>query len=161
DARDRAALQRPGAGREGVRGEIHLVAPSRDAREDRGLPQPVEGTPFYRGGRAAPRRPAGPRRAAEEARLRREAALMAHAARAGVGVHTAFQDSTPMILFVGDVGSHFRGREAFQEVDFSMMFTPLAKWAARIDEARRIPEFVARAFQVATSGRRGPVVLAL
>ncbi len=83
------------------------------------------------------------------------------ATHAAVGVHTAFQDSTPMILFVGDVGSRFRGREAFQEVDFSMMFAPLAKWAARIDEARRIPEFVARAFQVAASGRRGPVVLAL
>ena len=83
------------------------------------------------------------------------------ATQAAVGVHTAFQDSTPMILFVGDVGSDFRDREAFQEVDFSAMFTPLAKWAARIDSADRIPEYVARAFQVATSGRRGPVVLAL
>jgi acetolactate synthase-1/2/3 large subunit len=83
------------------------------------------------------------------------------ATQAAVGVHTAFQDSTPMILFVGDVGSDFRDREAFQEVDFSAMFGPLAKWAARIDSADRIPEYVARAFQVATSGRRGPVVLAL
>ncbi|HET9650851.1 MAG TPA: thiamine pyrophosphate-binding protein, partial [Usitatibacter sp.] len=83
------------------------------------------------------------------------------ATHAAVGVHTAFQDSTPMILFVGDVGSDFRGREAFQEVDFSAMFAPLAKWAARIDDVDRIPEFVARAFQVATSGRKGPVVLAL
>jgi len=83
------------------------------------------------------------------------------ATHASVGVHTAFQDSTPMILFVGDVGSGFRDREAFQEVDFSKMFAPLAKWVARIDDARRIPEYVARAFQVATSGRRGPVVLAL
>src|SRR6185503_6414423 len=83
------------------------------------------------------------------------------AAHAAIGVHTAFQDSTPMILFIGDVGSDFRGREAFQEVDFSTMFAPLAKWADRIDDAARIPEFVARAFQVATSGRRGPVVLAL
>ena len=83
------------------------------------------------------------------------------AAHAAIGVHTAFQDSTPMILFIGDVGSDFRGREAFQEVDFSAMFAPLAKWADRIDDAARIPEFVARAFQVATSGRRGPVVLAL
>ncbi|MEP7068764.1 MAG: thiamine pyrophosphate-binding protein [Usitatibacter sp.] len=83
------------------------------------------------------------------------------ATQAAVGVHTAFQDSTPMILFVGDVGSDFRDREAFQEVDFSAMFAPLAKWAARIDSADRIPEYVARAFQVATSGRRGPVVLAL
>jgi acetolactate synthase-1/2/3 large subunit len=83
------------------------------------------------------------------------------ATHASVGVHTAFQDSTPMILLVGDVGSRFRGREAFQEVDFAAMFTPLAKWAARIDDASRIPEYMARAFQVATSGRRGPVVLAL
>jgi acetolactate synthase-1/2/3 large subunit len=83
------------------------------------------------------------------------------AAHAAIGVHTAFQDSTPMILLVGDVGSDFRGREAFQEVDFAAMFAPLAKWAARIDAAERIPEFVARAFQVATAGRRGPVVLAL
>jgi acetolactate synthase I/II/III large subunit len=83
------------------------------------------------------------------------------AAHAAIGVHTAFQDSTPMVLFVGDVGSDFRGREAFQEVDFSTMFAPLAKWAARIDDVDRIPEFVARAFQTAASGRRGPVVLAL
>jgi acetolactate synthase-1/2/3 large subunit len=83
------------------------------------------------------------------------------ATQASVGVHTAFQDSTPMILFVGDVGSDFRDREAFQEVDFHAMFAPLAKWAARIDSAARIPEYVARAFSVAMSGRRGPVVLAL
>jgi len=83
------------------------------------------------------------------------------ATHAAAGVHTAMQDSTPMILFIGDVGSRFRDREAFQEVDFGKMFGPLAKWAARIDDARRIPEYVARAFQVATSGRHGPVVLAL
>jgi acetolactate synthase-1/2/3 large subunit len=83
------------------------------------------------------------------------------ATHAAVGVHTAFQDSTPMILFVGDVGSDFRDREAFQEVDFAAMFAPLAKWAARIDDVDRIPEYVARACQVATSGRKGPVVLAL
>jgi acetolactate synthase-1/2/3 large subunit len=83
------------------------------------------------------------------------------AAHAAIGVHTAFQDSTPMILLIGDVGSDFRDREAFQEVDFAAMFGPLAKWAARIDDCARIPEYMARAFQVATSGRRGPVVLAL
>ncbi len=83
------------------------------------------------------------------------------ATQASVGVHTAFQDSTPMILFVGDVGSGFRDREAFQEVDFAAMFAPLAKWAARIDSAERIPEYLNRAFTVAMSGRRGPVVLAL
>jgi acetolactate synthase-1/2/3 large subunit len=83
------------------------------------------------------------------------------ATQASVGVHTAFQDSTPMILFVGDVGSDFRDREAFQEVDFAAMFAPLAKWAARIDSVERIPEYLNRAFTVAMSGRRGPVVLAL
>jgi acetolactate synthase-1/2/3 large subunit len=83
------------------------------------------------------------------------------ATQAAVGVHTAFQDSTPMILFIGDVGSDFRDREAFQEVDFHGMFTPLAKWVERIDDVSRIPEYVARAFQIATSGRRGPVVLVL
>ncbi len=83
------------------------------------------------------------------------------AAHASIGVHTAFQDSTPMILFVGDVGSDFRHREAFQEVDLAAMFAPLAKWAVRIDRADRIPEYVARAYQVATSGRPGPVVVAL
>ncbi len=83
------------------------------------------------------------------------------ATQAAVGVHTAFQDSTPMILFVGDVGGDFRDREAFQEVDFTAMFRPLAKWAERIDDVDRIPEYVARAYQIATSGRRGPVVLSL
>ena len=83
------------------------------------------------------------------------------ATQAAVGVHTAFQDSTPMILFIGDVGSDFRDREAFQEVNFLTMFAPLAKWVERIDDVKRIPEYVARAFQVATSGRRGPVVLVL
>ncbi len=83
------------------------------------------------------------------------------ATHASVGVHTAFQDSTPMILFVGQVAREARGREAFQEVEFSQMFAPLAKWTAEIDTADRIPEFVLRAFQIATSGRPGPVVLAL
>ncbi|MEP7262798.1 MAG: thiamine pyrophosphate-binding protein, partial [Usitatibacter sp.] len=83
------------------------------------------------------------------------------ATQASVGVHTAFQDSTPMILFIGDVGSDFRDREAFQEVNFLSMFEPLAKWVERIDDVSRIPEYVARAFQIATSGRRGPVVLVL
>ena len=83
------------------------------------------------------------------------------ATQASVGVHTAFQDSTPMILFIGDVGARFRDREAFQEVDFAAMFGPLAKWAARIDSVERIPEYIARAYAVATTGRQGPVVLAL
>ncbi len=83
------------------------------------------------------------------------------ATHASVGVHTAYQDSTPMILFVGQVQRDVRGREAFQEVEFRPMFAPLAKWVAEIDAADRIPEYLLRAFQVATSGRPGPVVLAL
>ncbi len=83
------------------------------------------------------------------------------ATHAAVGVHTAFQDSTPMILFVGQVGRDMLDREAFQEIDYRQMFGSVAKWAAQIDVAERIPEYVARAFHVATSGRPGPVVLAL
>ncbi|MDC0886522.1 thiamine pyrophosphate-binding protein [Altererythrobacter sp.] len=83
------------------------------------------------------------------------------ATNASIGVHVAFQDSQPMILFVGDVGRTMREREGFQEVDFPAFFAPLAKWSARIDDADRIPEYIARAFSVAMSGRPGPVVLAL
>jgi len=83
------------------------------------------------------------------------------ATHASIGVHTAMQDSTPMILFVGQVAREMQGREAFQEIDVPRVFGGLAKWAAQIDDARRIPEFISRAFAVATSGRPGPVVLAL
>ena len=83
------------------------------------------------------------------------------ATNASIGVHTAFQDSTPMILFIGQVGGNFVEREAFQEIDYRRMFGPMAKWVAQIDRAGRVPEFVAHAFQVATTGRMGPVVLAL
>jgi len=83
------------------------------------------------------------------------------ATHASIGVHIAFQDSTPMILFIGQIARGHRGREAFQEVDYVQMFGPLAKWVAEIDDIARIPEFVARAFHVATSGRPGPVVLSL
>ena len=83
------------------------------------------------------------------------------ATNASGGVHVAFQDSTPMILFVGDVARGDRDREGFQEIDFPAFFGPIAKWAARIEDARRIPEYVARAYRVATAGRPGPVVLAL
>lgn len=83
------------------------------------------------------------------------------ATNASIGVHTAFQDSTPMVLFVGDVASDCRDREAFQEVDFFRFFGPLAKRVERIDDARRIPEYVARAFATALNGRPGPVVLVL
>jgi len=83
------------------------------------------------------------------------------ATHASVGVHTAFQDSTPMILFIGQVPRGARDREGFQEVDFRAMFAPLAKWVAEIDQPGRIPEYVARAFRTALTGRPGPVVLSL
>jgi acetolactate synthase I/II/III large subunit len=83
------------------------------------------------------------------------------ATQASVGVHTAFQDSTPLILLVGQVASDQEEREAFQEIDFRRMFGPMTKWVAQIDRADRIPEYVARAFTTACAGRPGPVVLAL
>ncbi|WP_293225183.1 thiamine pyrophosphate-binding protein [Ottowia sp.] len=87
------------------------------------------------------------------------------AANATVGIHTAFQDSTPMVVFIGDVASDMRDREAFQEVDFRVFLGPstqgFAKRVERIDDARRIPEYVARAFASAMNGRPGPVVLVL
>jgi acetolactate synthase-1/2/3 large subunit len=83
------------------------------------------------------------------------------ACNAAIGVHTAHQDSTPMIVLVGQVARHQIDREAFQEVDFRKMYAPLAKWVTQIDIAERIPELLNQAFQVATSGRPGPVVVAL
>jgi acetolactate synthase-1/2/3 large subunit len=83
------------------------------------------------------------------------------ATNASSGVHIAHQDSTPMILFIGQVGRSALDREAFQEVEFRLMFAPLCKWVAQIERADRIPEYVSRAFHVATSGRPGPVVLSL
>ncbi|MFN7195178.1 MAG: thiamine pyrophosphate-binding protein, partial [bacterium] len=83
------------------------------------------------------------------------------ACHAAVGVHTAFQDSTPMILLIGQVARDAIDREGFQEIDYRQMFGPVAKWAAQIDRADRIPEYMSRAYHVATSGRPGPVVLAL
>src|ERR1700680_1277226 len=83
------------------------------------------------------------------------------ACNASIGVHTAFQDSTPMVVLVGQVARHQIDREAFQEVDFRKMYAPLAKWVTQIDLAERVPDLLNQAFQVATSGRPGPVVLAL
>src|SRR5437763_7493455 len=83
------------------------------------------------------------------------------ACNASIGIHTAFQDSTPMVVLVGQVARHQIDREAFQEVDFRKMFAPLAKWVAQIDMAERVSELINQAFQIATSGRPGPVVLAL
>ncbi|PZO81076.1 MAG: thiamine pyrophosphate-binding protein [Sphingomonas hengshuiensis] len=83
------------------------------------------------------------------------------ATNASIGVHVAMQDSVPMLLFIGDVDRGMRDREGFQEVDFATMFAPLAKLVLRIDDPARIPEYVARAWRTATSGRPGPVVIAL
>lgn len=83
------------------------------------------------------------------------------ATNASIGVHTAFQDSSPMVLLIGQVGNDMVEREAFQEIDYRRMFGPMAKWVAQIDDPARVPEYIARAFQTATSGRPGPVVLAL
>src|SRR5271169_666436 len=83
------------------------------------------------------------------------------ASNAAIGIHTAAQDSTPLIVFVGQVGSDFADREAFQEIDYRRMYGSIVKWAAQIDRVERVPEYVARAYRVAQSGRPGPVVLAL
>lgn len=83
------------------------------------------------------------------------------ATNAAIGVHTAREDSTPMILFIGQVGSDTVDRQCFQEVDYRAMYAPLAKWVAQIERADRIPEYLARAWAIATCGRPGPVVLAL
>ncbi|MBX3552870.1 MAG: thiamine pyrophosphate-binding protein [Pseudolabrys sp.] len=83
------------------------------------------------------------------------------ATNASAGIHIAKQDSTPMILFVGQIETGMREREAFQEVDYRAAFGPIAKWATEIDDADRIPEIISRAFHVAMSGRPGPVVIAL
>ncbi len=83
------------------------------------------------------------------------------ATNASAGVHIAFQDSTPMILLIGQVARDMQEREAFQEIDYRRMFGQMAKWVAQIDDPARIPEFIARAFATAMQGRPGPVVLAL
>src|SRR6185369_4819771 len=87
------------------------------------------------------------------------------ATNASIGLHTAFQDSTPMILFIGQVASDQRDREAFQEVDYRQMFGPgtlgFAKWVGEVHDPDRLPEYIARAFHTAMQGRPGPVVLAL
>lgn len=83
------------------------------------------------------------------------------ATNASIGVHTAMQDSVPMILFVGQVGTRMKGREAFQELDYRAVFGTMAKWAVEIDDVDRIPEIVARAWKTALVGRPGPVVVAL
>lgn len=83
------------------------------------------------------------------------------AANASCGIHTAFQDSSPVILLIGQVARNMIDREAFQEIDYRRMYGQMAKWVAQIDDAARIPEYISHAFHLATSGRPGPVVLAL
>ena len=83
------------------------------------------------------------------------------ATNGAIGVHTGFQDSTPMVVFVGQVGNDFTEREAFQEIDYRRMYGQMAKWVAQIDRVERIPEYVSHAFHTAKAGRPGPVVLAL
>jgi len=83
------------------------------------------------------------------------------ATNGAIGVHTGFQDSTPMVVFVGQVPNEFAEREAFQEIDYRRMYGQMTKWVAQIDRVERIPEYVSRAFHTAQAGRPGPVVLAL
>ena len=83
------------------------------------------------------------------------------ATNASCGIHVASQDSTPLIMFVGQVARDMKEREAFQELDYKAVFGTMAKWVVEIDRAERIPEIVSRAFHVATQGRPGPVVIAL
>ncbi|VTY37539.1 Acetolactate synthase isozyme 2 large subunit [Xylophilus ampelinus] len=83
------------------------------------------------------------------------------ATHASIGIHTAMQDSTPLILFVGQARRDMLEREAFQELDYRAVFGSMAKWVVQLEDPQRIPELVARAFRVATSGRPGPVVIAM
>ncbi|XDA99934.1 thiamine pyrophosphate-binding protein [Sulfitobacter sp. LCG007] len=83
------------------------------------------------------------------------------ATNASIGIHTAMQDSAPMIVFVGQVGTDMKGREAFQEIDYRAVFGSMAKWAVEIDDVTRLPEIVGRAWKTALAGRPGPVVVAL
>ena len=83
------------------------------------------------------------------------------ATNASIGVHTGFQDSTPMIVLIGQVATYQADREAFQEIDYRRMFGQMAKWVAEINETSRVPEYMSRAFQTAVAGRPGPVVLSL
>ncbi|NBR29499.1 MAG: thiamine pyrophosphate-binding protein, partial [Betaproteobacteria bacterium] len=83
------------------------------------------------------------------------------ATNASIGIHTAFQDSTPLILFIGQIDNEVAEREAFQEIDYRRMYGQMAKWVAQIDRPERVPEMISHAFHLAVSGRPGPVVLAL
>src|SRR5829696_5740460 len=83
------------------------------------------------------------------------------ASNLAIGVHTARQDSTPMLVLLGHVETDYLGREAFQEVDLSTFYAPITKWSATVHRPDRLAEFVARGLRIATTGRPGPVMLAL
>jgi len=83
------------------------------------------------------------------------------ATNAANGIHTAFQDSTPLILLIGQVSRDEKDREAQQEIEYKDMFAPMAKWVAEINDANRIPEYISKAFYISQSGRPGPVVLSI
>ena len=83
------------------------------------------------------------------------------ATNASSGVHIAMQDSTPLIVFVGQVPLEHRDREAFQEIDYERFFSPIAKWVAEVKDLKRLPEYISRAFQVSQGGRPGPVIISL
>ena len=83
------------------------------------------------------------------------------ACHASIGVHIAYQDSTPMILIIGQVSQGTRDREAFQEIDYQSMFRPISKWCAQIDQVERIPKYIAKAYNLAIAGRPGPIVLSV
>jgi len=83
------------------------------------------------------------------------------ATNASAGIHIGFQDSTPMVIFIGQVGRDMADREAFQEIDYRRMFSQMAKWVGQIEAPARIPEFVSRAFHTAVNGRPGPAARAL
>ena len=83
------------------------------------------------------------------------------ACNGSIGVHTAMQDSSPMIMFIGQVPRKFRQREAFQEVDYESMFAPLAKWVVEVNDAALLPQIISEAFSRSTSGRPGPVIVSL
>jgi acetolactate synthase I/II/III large subunit len=83
------------------------------------------------------------------------------ATNGAIGVHTGLQDSTPMVIFIGQVPNEFADREAFQEIDYRRMYGQMTKWVGQIDRVERIPEYVSHAFHTAVAGRPGPVVLAL
>lgn len=83
------------------------------------------------------------------------------AANLSIGVHTAYQDSTPLIVFLGQVHRKFRGREAFQEVDLEQFFQPISKWVVEVKDPERMPEIVQKAFRIAQSGRPGPVIISI